>query len=200
MATFQLLLYILAQPQLPAPTIERGGLPIAKQKKSDDEALLNAMNAAAHHFAASGGVDHLSAVLDQYPQLLKRCLGQSHPKNAYDHLSLLHRAAHFGHDEVVAMLLDRGVDIEMDSGHGRTAVHLAAEANRPNILKLLAARGACLDAMTKPEPSVPIPGGIYSSTTQSGEVPAKSALDIARTANAKESVKYLEEFFRKYKK
>ena len=52
--------------------------------------------------------------------------------------------------EAVQLLLKLGADINAVDGNGETAVHAAAYKNLPQVVKLLAAKGAKIDLWNKP--------------------------------------------------
>ena len=55
----------------------------------------------------------------------------------------LHIAAEVGSEKIVAMLLDRGADVnDTRSDYGYTPLHFAAERGHENVVKLLLERGA----------------------------------------------------------
>lgn len=49
----------------------------------------------------------------------------------------LHAASALGHKGVVQMLLDKGVNVNLQGGRNRTALHLAAEKRPEAVLRLL---------------------------------------------------------------
>jgi ankyrin repeat protein len=62
--------------------------------------------------------------------------------------SPIHRAVQYGHDNLVSLLLGHKVNINStDQSLGRTALHYAAEYNRPTLAKLLIQKGATVDAV-----------------------------------------------------
>ena len=58
----------------------------------------------------------------------------------------LHNAATEDEPEVVALLLDRGADIEAHNEKGATPLHVAAAHNKPEVVALLLDRGADIEA------------------------------------------------------
>ena len=54
----------------------------------------------------------------------------------------LHLAARNGHQNIIAMLLDRGGDIEDTDTQGQSALHTAAECGHHSVVQLLVDRGA----------------------------------------------------------
>ena len=59
----------------------------------------------------------------------------------------LHWAAFFGHKKVVQLLLDRGADPNMASGHGETPLHNCAQQGHLDVVKLLLDRGGGINSM-----------------------------------------------------
>ena len=60
-------------------------------------------------------------------------------------LSPLHMAAHYGHKDVVILLLKRGADINKRNAYGRTPLHLAACGGHKGIVRVLLEKGAEMD-------------------------------------------------------
>ncbi len=60
--------------------------------------------------------------------------------------SVLHAAAEMGNTDAVAAMLDRGIDIDVDSNVGATALSYAASRGRPEAVALLLERGADVNA------------------------------------------------------
>lgn len=60
----------------------------------------------------------------------------------------LHLAAQQGLTKTMAILTERGADIEATTPDGRTPLHAAADNNRPKAVKLLIERGANINAAT----------------------------------------------------
>ncbi|MGO4841071.1 ankyrin repeat domain-containing protein, partial [Rhizobiaceae sp. 2RAB30] len=54
-------------------------------------------------------------------------------------------AALNGHADVVALLLERGADIEIRNKHGLTALHAAAYDGNMDVVELLVAKGAAVN-------------------------------------------------------
>ena len=59
----------------------------------------------------------------------------------------LHWAAFFGHKKVVQLLLERGADPNMASGHGETPLHNCAQRGHLDVVKLLLDRGGGINSM-----------------------------------------------------
>ncbi|MCH6552518.1 MAG: ankyrin repeat domain-containing protein, partial [Planctomycetes bacterium] len=59
----------------------------------------------------------------------------------------LNRAAHWGHPEMIEVLLSAGADINARARFDTTPVHFAVRQSDPAIVRLLATRGANVDAM-----------------------------------------------------
>lgn len=56
--------------------------------------------------------------------------------------SILMKAAYYGHAEIVDALLARGANVNLHDGKGKTALAIAQEKNRPQIVQLLRKAGA----------------------------------------------------------
>ena len=65
--------------------------------------------------------------------------------------TLLHRAADFGHVDVVRLLLDEGVGIAVQTRFGKTAMQLAASRGHQSIVLLLLDNGADPQELTEME-------------------------------------------------
>jgi ankyrin repeat protein len=70
----------------------------------------------------------------------------------------------------IALLLDRGVDVDAFDGNGQTALHLAAARGADLIVDLLASRGAMLDGRNK-QGHTPIEVALGSGRSRPGERP-----------------------------
>jgi ankyrin repeat protein len=69
---------------------------------------------------------------------------------------LLHCAAYFGHTEAAAGLLDRRAHIETATSFGYTALHHASRNDQLDVVQVLLARRARIQAKTKREESTPL--------------------------------------------
>ncbi|KAJ1396008.1 ankyrin repeat-containing domain protein, partial [Ochromonadaceae sp. CCMP2298] len=58
----------------------------------------------------------------------------------------LHIASHFGHPEVVRLLLEKGADAEAKDTAGRTAMHYASVTGHLEVVRLLLEKGADAEA------------------------------------------------------
>jgi uncharacterized protein len=90
--------------------------------------------------AALGDTETLKTHLDARPELATTF--------AHDGVTLLHRAAWFGHVEACALLLDRGADVATVSRDDaeQMPLHAAAQRRHADVCELLLARGAPPDA------------------------------------------------------
>ena len=70
----------------------------------------------------------------------------------------------------IALLLDRGVDVDAFNGSGQTALHLAAARGADRIVNLLASRGARLDGRNK-QGHTPLEVALGSGRYRPGERP-----------------------------
>lgn len=75
--------------------------------------------------------------------------------------TLLHMSIDSGHEGVVRILLDKGVDINAKNCEGKTALHMAVQRRQEAILRLLLEKGADANA-TDTEGRTPIHTAIYS--------------------------------------
>ncbi|MEO8624457.1 MAG: ankyrin repeat domain-containing protein, partial [bacterium] len=119
-------------------------------------AELNGNRAVAEWLRAHGAHDELSAV-DRLVaacgrgerEVVESMLATSpalRDEITVEHYFALHRAAEEGDVAAVALLLDCGFDPNLgDEGIGKTALHSAAMAGRPDVVRLLLARGASPD-------------------------------------------------------
>ena len=57
-------------------------------------------------------------------------------------LTPLHIAAHYGHEAVVKVLLESGVDANMASDKGVTPLQMATQGGQPAVVKVLLEAGA----------------------------------------------------------
>jgi ankyrin repeat protein len=80
-----------------------------------------------------GLVDVVKRILDEDPSKVSALGSWGCP---------LHEAAFFGHLDVVALLLDRGAEIEARNTEGKTALEVAMGCKREAVAELLRARGA----------------------------------------------------------
>lgn len=65
------------------------------------------------------------------------------------HASVLHRAAHHGHDLIVRLLLAAGADIHARDVVGNTPLHVATQAGHNRVVKILLDSGASLEAVSQ---------------------------------------------------
>lgn len=65
------------------------------------------------------------------------------------HASVLHRAAHHGHDLIVRLLLAAGADIQARDVVGNTPLHVAAQAGHNRVVKILLESGASMVAVSQ---------------------------------------------------
>jgi ankyrin repeat protein len=116
-------------------------------------AELNGNRAAADWLRAHGAadeltpVDHLVAACGRGDRSAAEATLAAHPALREEltdtHYAALHRAAEQGDSAMLALLLDCGFDPNRgDDSIGKTALHTAAMAGRPDAVRLLLARGA----------------------------------------------------------
>lgn len=96
-------------------------------------------------FAASGGLVDIADVL-----LSRRAMPdlQSHPRNCgfNNGWSALHYACDNGHMELITKLIGSGANIDMPTADGDTALSIAAEAGRFDVVKWMVQAGAQVNA------------------------------------------------------
>ncbi|MEO8560997.1 MAG: ankyrin repeat domain-containing protein [bacterium] len=116
-------------------------------------AELNGNGAVAEWLRARGAsdelepVDRLVAACGRGDRAAAEAMLAAHPglraEITTDHYAALHRAAEQGDVGTLALLLDCGFDPNVgDEGIGKTALHSAAMAGRPDAVRILLARGA----------------------------------------------------------
>ena len=116
-------------------------------------AELNGNRAVADWLRAHGAagelepVDGLIAACGRGDRAAAEAMLAAHPTLREEitdaHYSALHRAAEQGDSAMLALLIDCGFDLNRgDDEIGKTALHSAAHAGRPNAVRLLLARGA----------------------------------------------------------
>lgn len=79
---------------------------------------------------------------------------QKEPQNVYfivfqHNITPLHVAAKWGKANMVALLLDRGANIEAKTRDGLTPLHCAARSGHEQVVDMLLERGAPISAKTK---------------------------------------------------
>jgi len=84
----------------------------------------------------------LNGYLDFVKVLLKKGADPLHKVSWKDDQSALHASAAQGHIEVMKLLLDAGVNVDIETGHGETPLMYAARNTRPNAVVFLLAQGA----------------------------------------------------------
>ncbi|XP_042232799.1 serine-rich adhesin for platelets-like [Homarus americanus] len=99
----------------------------------------------------------IKAIEDGCPATVETCLAEGAPPNTMVPLALhwparatvLHRAAHHGHDLIVRLLLAAGSDINKKDVVGNTPLHAATQAGHNRVVKILLGHGALLDAASQ---------------------------------------------------
>jgi len=84
-----------------------------------------------------GKADRVGAMLDQFPDELEPNMSADTAENR-----LLHRAARFGHAEVIKVLVAKGADVAMTNKFGMTALHHGAVHGGADVLQSLLDGGA----------------------------------------------------------
>jgi len=84
-----------------------------------------------------GKADRVGAMLDQFPGELEPDMAADTAENR-----LLHRAARFGHAEVIKVLLAKGANVAMTNKFGMTALHHGAVHGGADVLQCLLDGGA----------------------------------------------------------
>jgi ankyrin repeat protein len=108
-------------------------------------------NEALHRVVRSGSVDEAAALIAKSPELLK----------TFDRLGVtpLHAAAWEGREDMVQLLLKKGVDANIPGDDGSTPLYCAAIQGHLGVARILLANGA--------DPTIKAKGGL-------------NALDLAR--------------------
>ena len=83
---------------------------------------------------ARGNLEQVRSFLEKKPGLLE--------KRGTDGNTLLHIAAWHGHKELVALLLQKGADIQAKTDQGKTSLSIAEEQDEHEIAELLRSHGA----------------------------------------------------------
>jgi len=84
-----------------------------------------------------GKADRVAAMLDQFPEELEPDMSADTAENR-----LLHRAARFGHAEVIKVLLAKGATVGVTNKFGMTALHHGAVHGSHDVLQCLLDGGA----------------------------------------------------------
>jgi ankyrin repeat protein len=153
----------------------------AAPEKAEADPFRDALVESVHHFAETGKVAHVQAILDKYPDLLDAKRGRQLGKPTHgDDFTPLQTAARWGRGEVVALLISRKADVNAADGYGYTPLHLAAEGGYLDIVKQLVKAGAKVGAKTEALPGGSFPGGPPNEPPLKYDpIPARTALQIA---------------------
>ena len=140
----------------------------------------NALVESIHCFAEDGKVAHLQAILDKYPELreAKRDRPLGKPTTG-DDFTPLQTAVWNGRDDAVALLIEKGADVNVADRHGNTPLHLAAKGGFLGIAKQLVKAGANVNAKTRAIPGGLLPSAPDGSGRKQEPIPARTALQIA---------------------
>ena len=103
--------------------------------------------AILHDAAKCGDLAQLEAALDVLP-------ATASVDNVQFGFSAIHLASKGGHLAAMAMLIDRGADVNARAGNDATPLHCAAEMDKPEALALLLSRGADLHAVANVDDTV----------------------------------------------
>jgi ankyrin repeat protein len=158
--------------------------------KAFEEALV----VAIHHFAEEGEIDHLRALLEQYPRLVDRNITIRNEKpGAHFYMTPLDRAVLKERREVVQYLIGKGADVNYQLQGGWTILHTAAKRGDLEIVKLLVNAGAKVDARTEatPETFSVWPGSSDGKPQRLPAVPSRTPLDVAQEDDHPNVVAYL---------
>jgi ankyrin repeat protein len=93
-------------------------------------------NHPIHRAARDGDAIQVRSLVSQHPHFLNAI---------QDGYTPLMRAAQQGHSHVVEALVSLGADLDLQTEHATTAVHVACKFNVPCILQILADAGADVD-------------------------------------------------------
>ncbi|XP_071518714.1 LOW QUALITY PROTEIN: uncharacterized protein [Panulirus ornatus] len=99
----------------------------------------------------------IQGIEDGCPATVEACLAEGASPNTVVPLALhwpayatvLHRAAHYGHDLIVQLLLASGAHINRQDVVGNTPLHAAAQSGHNRIVKILLQAGALLEAKSQ---------------------------------------------------
>jgi len=146
-----------------------------------------------HCFAKDGKLAHLEAILEKYPQLRDaRRDKQLGKPTVGDDYTPLQTAAFHGRNDVVALLIKKGADVNVADGYGYTPLHLAANGDFLDIVKQLVKAGANADAKTRAIPGGVLPGAPANGSGRKQEpIPARTALQIAANRKHTAVVEFL---------
>lgn len=114
-----------------------------------------------------------------------RALVSSHPEYLQDAATLM-AAASNGRADVVALLLELGMNTELEDRDGARALHRAAWSDALDVMVLLLDRGAQIDARDRQYRGTPLTWAVYSNKPRSIEFLSPRSRDVfglAYTAN-----------------
>ncbi len=127
------------------------GLPVRERSAADAPCwrfggILRAMGPAAFFDAIDAGdAAAVSAALGQEPALANALCDPGRAPGGSTAVTALHYAVHVGHEDVAALLVEAGADLDARNDEGRTALHDAIENGRVQTHELLLERGAEVD-------------------------------------------------------
>lgn len=118
-----------------------------------DDAALHVASRAGYLNVVAALLDHGANVDRRMSFRIRVCESESSedlrelcvPQHFASELTPLHRACSEGHENIVALLLDRGAAIDRQDDLGRSALHRAVRGRRENVVALLLQRGASVD-------------------------------------------------------
>jgi ankyrin repeat protein/mono/diheme cytochrome c family protein len=119
------------------PSFGEGSTPLMRAAKSNDVTVMRLL--------LDNGADPTLTQKDHTNALMIEAAGGAQP-SVYP---IDRPVTEAGALDGIALLLDRGVDVDAFNGNGQTALHLAAARGADRIVNLLASRGAILDGRNK---------------------------------------------------
>ena len=145
--------------------------------------LANGRGRAAEYLTARGARLDLAAAAGVGDlDLVRNLLDEAAPEQTRDGYGW---ACRYGRTAVVELLLDRGLDVAVRLRHGETGLHLAAYGGHLDIVRLLLARGAPVDASDERHGATPLGWAMHArSGAPDGEERQRHDMVVAALAGA----------------